>query len=80
MAAQLKTRSFDAGFGMQGEVRAQLIGTVQAASEELLTTVGLKVDGLPYHQDDPFWQVIASMSYNHVRDHMAGLQAALSVM
>lgn len=70
-------RSFDAVLGMQREVRAQLIGTVQAASDELLTSVGLKVAGLPYHQEEPFWQVIASMSYNHIRDHMAGLQAAL---
>jgi uncharacterized protein (TIGR02246 family) len=77
MAAQLRARSFEAILGMQCEVRSQLIGAVQAMREELLTTVGVKVKGLPFHPDDPFWRVIASMSYSHARDHMAGLQTAL---
>jgi uncharacterized protein (TIGR02246 family) len=78
MAAQISERAFDAVLGMQREVRAQLIGTIQATSEELLTGVGARVKGLPYHQDEPFWTVIASMSYNHTQDHMTGLQGAMA--
>ncbi|MCE7982130.1 MAG: ClbS/DfsB family four-helix bundle protein [Caldilinea sp. CFX5] len=78
MAAQLSSRSFDVILAMQQAVRAQLIDTVQATSEELLTTIGLRVKGLPYHQDDPFWQIIASMSYNHAQDHLTRLRQALA--
>lgn len=78
MAAQLGNRSFDEILGMQREVRAQCIGAVQAMSEELLITVGARVKGLPYHQDEPLWMVIASMSYHHARDHLTGLQEALT--
>lgn len=78
LAAQISGRAFEAVLGMQREVRSQLIGTVQATSAELLTAVGAKVKGLPYHADEPFWQVIASMSYRHAREHLSGLQAALS--
>jgi len=78
MAAQLSNRSFDAVLGMQREVRAQCIGAVQAMSEELLTSVGVRVKGLPYHQDEPFWLVIASMSYNHAQEHLTGLQEAIA--
>jgi hypothetical protein len=80
MAQQISGSSFDQLLGMQREVRTQLIGTVQAMSEELLTTIGAKVNGLPYHKDDLFWQVIASMSYGHVQDHMAGLQEAMTFL
>lgn len=78
MAAQLSNRSFDAVLGMQREVRAQCIGAVQAMSEELLTSVGARVKGLPYHQDEPLWLVIASMSYNHAQEHLTGLQEAIA--
>ena len=78
MAAQLSNRSFDTLLAMQQEVRAQLIDTVQAASEELPTTIGARIKGLPYHQDDPFWQIIASMSYSHTQDHLTGLRQALA--
>lgn len=77
MAAQLSAYSFDVVLGMQREVRAQLMETLQAVREELLTGVGVRVKGLPYHKDDPFWTVIASMSYNHTQDHMTGLQEAI---
>ncbi len=76
MAAQISGRSFDQVLGMQREVRVQLIGTVQAMSEELLTAIGARVAGLPYHQNDPLWEVIASMSYGHMQDHRTGLQQA----
>jgi len=69
----------DEVLGMQREVRAQLIGTVQATSEEFLTAIGAQVKGLPYHKDEPFWTVIASMSYNHRQDHMTSLQEMLAI-
>jgi hypothetical protein len=59
-------------------VRSQLIGTVQAMPEDLLSASGVKVRGLPYHPDEPFWQVIASMSYAHIQGHITGLSAALA--
>jgi hypothetical protein len=78
MAAQLSNRSFAEILEMQREVRAQLIGTVSTMTEEQLTTIGTRVKGLPYHQDKPFWTVIASMSYNHVQDHITELQATIT--
>jgi hypothetical protein len=44
----------------------------------LLTTIGVRIKGLPYHQDGPFWQIIASMSYSHTQDHLTGLRQALA--
>jgi hypothetical protein len=63
---------------LQREVRDQLIGTVQAMPEGLFTALGVRVEGLPYHQDEPLWMVIASMSYKHSQDHMNGLQKAMT--
>lgn len=77
MAEQIGDRSFDEILGMQREVRNQLIGTIQAMSEADLLAVGIKVKGLPYHEHDPFWQVIRSMSYGHAQDHMSGLTEVL---
>lgn len=77
MAQQIGSRSFDEVLGMQREVRMKLLGTVQAMSEHMLTAPEVTIRGIPWKKDHPLWQEIASMSYNHIRDHMDGLKAAL---
>lgn len=77
MADQLKEHSFDEIVALQRNVRARLISTVQTMNEAALLAIGVKVRGLPDHAKEPFWQVIASMSYNHAQAHQAGLQQAL---
>ena len=74
MADQLQEHSFDEIVALQREVRTQLINTVQTMNEAALLVIGAKVRGLPYHATEPFWQVIASMSYSHAQEHQAGLQ------
>ncbi len=70
---QIKHRSFDELLGLQREVRMQLIGTVQALSEHTLSAPEVRVAGLDWKGDTPLWQVIASMSIDHIATHMAGL-------
>ena len=78
-AEQLQHRSFDQILGQQREIRAQLVGTVEAISEPTLTALGVPVAGLAATNHEPLWQAIKSMSYGHVNLHKKG-SSALSVM
>ncbi len=78
MAAPLAVRSFDELLGMQREVRMQLVATVQAMSDQLLTAPEVEVKGLPWKGDKGLWEVIASMSYQHSQAHLRDLQRWLN--
>lgn len=73
MAAQLSQRAFDELLAMQRAVRMQLLDTVEGLSDYQLTAPEVTVQGLPWKREKGLWEVIASMSYIHVREHWDGL-------
>jgi len=75
MADQLRQRSFGELLAMQRTVRTQLIDTVAGLSDYLLTAPEVPVPGLPWKGEKGLWEVIAAMSYLHVREHWDGLAA-----
>lgn len=73
MAGQLAQRSFPELLAMQRDVRNQLLATVAGLNDYLLTAPEVTVQGLPWKGEKALWEVIASMSYTHVREHWDGL-------
>lgn len=79
MVEQTRGWSFGEVAGVNREVFAQLIGTVELLSENELLDPELEIAGLGWKKGKPLWQVLASMSHKHVDDHLAGLRASLGI-
>ncbi len=79
MVEQTRDWSFGDVAGVNREVNMQLIGTVEMLTEDELLDPDLEIAGLGWKKGKPLWQVLASMSHEHVDDHLTGLRASLGV-
>ncbi len=79
MVEQTRSWSFGEVVGVNREVFAQLIGTVESLTESELLDPDLEIPGLGWKKGKPLWEVLASMSHKHVDDHLVGLRASLGI-
>jgi hypothetical protein len=80
LVAQYADWTSDQLTGMQREVFAQLLGTVQALPEYDLVEPSVTVAGLSWKKDKPLYHIIAEMSYEHAHDHMATIRKTLLML
>lgn len=74
LAQQISSWSFGEVLGMQRELRLQTVITIELMDEHTLTAPEVEINGLPWKKGKPLWQVIAEMSYEHLRDHRLELE------